>query len=38
MSAASTVEIPEPLRLLALDSTLTEGHVPALDGDALLDA
>jgi pyruvate dehydrogenase E1 component alpha subunit len=38
MSAASTVEIPEPLRLLAPDGTLAEGHVPALDGDALLDA
>jgi pyruvate dehydrogenase E1 component alpha subunit len=29
---------PEPLRLLALDGTLADGHVPALDGDELLDA
>jgi pyruvate dehydrogenase E1 component alpha subunit len=38
MSAASTVGLPEPLRLLAPDGTLAEGHVPALTGDALLDA
>ena len=38
MSAASTVDLPEPLRLLAPDGTLAEGHVPALEGDALLDA
>jgi pyruvate dehydrogenase E1 component alpha subunit len=28
----------EPLRLLAPDGTLAPGHVPSLDGDALLDA
>ena len=38
MTAAPTVELPEPLRLLAPDGTLAEGHVPALEGDALLDA
>jgi pyruvate dehydrogenase E1 component alpha subunit len=38
MTATPTVELPEPLRLLAPDGTLAEGHVPALEGDALLDA
>ena len=38
MTATPTVELPEPLRLLALDGTLAEGHVPALEGDALLGA
>jgi pyruvate dehydrogenase E1 component alpha subunit len=38
MSVASTVDLPEPLRLLAPDGTLAEGHVPALEGEALLDA
>jgi pyruvate dehydrogenase E1 component alpha subunit len=36
MTATPTVELPEPLRLLAPDGTLAEGHVPALEGDALL--
>jgi len=38
MTATPTVELPEPLRLLAPDGTLAEGHVPALEGDALLGA
>jgi pyruvate dehydrogenase E1 component alpha subunit len=38
MSAAPTIGSPEPLRLLAPDGTLAEGHVPALGGDLLLDA
>ena len=38
MTATPTVELPEPLRLLAPDGTLAAGHVPALEGDALLDA
>ena len=38
MTATPTVELPEPLRLLAPDGTLAEGHVPALEGGALLDA
>jgi pyruvate dehydrogenase E1 component alpha subunit len=38
MSTAPTLERPEPLRLLAPDGTLAEGHVPALEGDELLAA
>jgi pyruvate dehydrogenase E1 component alpha subunit len=38
MSTAPTVDPLEPLRLLAPDGTLAGGHVPALDGDELLDA
>ena len=38
MTATPTVELPEPLRLLAPDGTLAAGHVPALEGDVLLDA
>jgi pyruvate dehydrogenase E1 component alpha subunit len=38
MSTAPTIGSPEPLRLLTPDGTLTEGHVSALDADALLDA
>ncbi len=38
MSTAPTVASPEPLRLLAPDGTLVEGHEPALAGDELLGA
>jgi pyruvate dehydrogenase E1 component alpha subunit len=38
MSTAPTLETPEPLRLLAPDGTLAEGHVSALEGDELLGA
>ena len=38
MSTAPTVDPAEPLRVLAPDGTLTPGHVPGLDGEALLDA
>ena len=38
MTTAPTIELPEPLRLLAPDGTLAPGHEPALEGDALLDA
>jgi pyruvate dehydrogenase E1 component alpha subunit len=38
MSITPTIGSPEPLRLLALDGTLAEGHVPALAGDELLGA
>jgi pyruvate dehydrogenase E1 component alpha subunit len=38
MSTAPTIDPAEPLRLLAPDGTLAEGHVPGLEGDALLDA
>jgi pyruvate dehydrogenase E1 component alpha subunit len=38
MSTAPTIDPAEPLRLLAPDGTLADGHVPALQGDALLDA
>jgi pyruvate dehydrogenase E1 component alpha subunit len=38
MSTAPIVGAPEPLRLLSLDGTMAEGHVPALDAEALLDA
>ncbi len=37
MSTAA-IETPEPLRLLAPDGTLADGHVPALEGDELLGA
>jgi pyruvate dehydrogenase E1 component alpha subunit len=38
MSTAPAIGTPEPLRLLAPDGTLAEGHVPALAGDGLLGA
>jgi pyruvate dehydrogenase E1 component alpha subunit len=38
MSTTPVIGPDEPLRLLAPDGTLAGGHVPALDGDELLDA
>jgi pyruvate dehydrogenase E1 component alpha subunit len=38
MSTAPTIGSPEPLRLLAPDGTLANGHVPAIEGDELLGA
>jgi pyruvate dehydrogenase E1 component alpha subunit len=37
-STMDTGSVHEPLRLLAPDGTLVDGHVPALDDDALRDA
>jgi pyruvate dehydrogenase E1 component alpha subunit len=38
LSVGATLGAAEPLRLLAPDGTLAAGHVPALQGEALLDA
>jgi pyruvate dehydrogenase E1 component alpha subunit len=38
MSTTPTIGPAEPLQLLAPDGTLAPGHVPGLQGDALLDA
>jgi pyruvate dehydrogenase E1 component alpha subunit len=38
MSTVPAIGSPEPLRLLAPDGTLAEGHVPVLAGDELLGA
>jgi pyruvate dehydrogenase E1 component alpha subunit len=38
MSTVPAIGSPEPLRLLAPDGTLADGHVPALAGDELLGA
>ena len=38
MSTAPAIDPAEPLRLLAPDGTLAPGHVPSLEGEALLDA
>jgi pyruvate dehydrogenase E1 component alpha subunit len=38
VSTVPAIGSPEPLRLLAPDGTLADGHVPVLAGDELLDA